>query len=84
MINNSFLHGMPIYFAAEKRQRRIHRKKRINKKWLKKYGIIGELEKGKVLLIDNKLVMTRKTYSALKAIYSIEADKGAADGDNNY
>ena len=79
MINNSFLYGMPICFVSEKRQRRIHRKKRINKKWLKKYGIIGELEKGKVLLIDNKLVMTRNTYYALKAIYSTEADRGDAE-----
>ena len=30
--------GHPIYFATKEFQRRKHRKKRINKKWLKRYG----------------------------------------------
>ena len=38
MTIDNFYFGHPIYIATKEWQRRKHRKKRINKKWLKRYG----------------------------------------------
>lgn len=47
-------------------QRRIHKKKRINKKWLKRYGMKIVPDNTKILLVNNTLMMTRKCYEKLK------------------
>jgi hypothetical protein len=45
-------------------------KKRINKKWLKRYGVWEEWEgacpKGQAIFVDNKLYVSRKMYKILK------------------
>lgn len=43
-------------------QRRTHKKKRINKKWLKRYGIKIIPDNTKILLVNNTLMMTGKCY----------------------
>lgn len=58
--------GMPVIIAPSKRQRRTHKKKRINKKWAKRYGYRYGLEKGQAYVIDNKLYMTKESYLILK------------------
>lgn len=61
--------GHPIYVATKEFQRRKHHKKRINKKWLKRYGCreVNLMEHGKVVLTeDGLLYMTKKTFEILK------------------
>lgn len=52
----------------EGEQIRTHRKKRINKKWLKKYGCYGKqkLDKGQVAIVDGVVYMSRPTFRKLK------------------
>lgn len=60
--------GYPIHIATKKYQRRKHRKKRINKKWQKRYGFVvyDMLPDGKMMLIDGVLWMNEKTFMELK------------------
>lgn len=64
--------GMPIIIAFEHDLGdpiRRHRKRRIAKKWLKKYGVhtIG-LAPMSVNVVNNKIYMSRKTYYAIKGM----------------
>ena len=66
-----FLSGLPIIIISEKDngdQRRSHKKKRINKKWRKRYGTVSTpIEKGQCIVVKGAGVyMSRKTYNALK------------------
>lgn len=50
-------------------QVRTHKKKRINKKWRKRYGLVSApLEKGQIITLTtgHELLMSRKTYRTLK------------------
>ena len=60
--------GYPIHIATKKCQRRKHRKKRINKKWQKRYGFheYNMMPHGQVMLIDGVYWMTRKTFNEIK------------------
>lgn len=65
------MNSMPIIIISEKDngdQARTHRKKRINKKWRKRYGIVSTpLEKGQCIVVKGTgIYMSRKTYNALK------------------
>lgn len=55
-------------------QRRTHRKKRINKKWLKRYGMKIVPDNTKILLVNNTLMMTEKCYEKLKKLTDKDAD----------
>lgn len=55
-------------------QRRTHRKKRINKKWLKRYGMKIVPDNTKILLMNNTLMMTKKCYEKLKKLTDKDAD----------
>lgn len=62
--------GTPIIIVSpRKKQNRTHKKKRINKKWAKRYGftlyksIIGDND---MFMLDNKLYMGYKAYEKLK------------------
>lgn len=55
-------------------QRRTHRKKRINKKWLKRYGMKIVPDNTKILLVNNTLMMTEKCYEKLKKFIGKDAD----------
>lgn len=52
----------------EGEQIRKHHKKRINKKWLKKYGTYGKqkLDKDQILIFDDVFYMSRSTFRKLK------------------
>ena len=60
--------GIPIVITTRKTQNRKHRKKRINKKWAKTYGYsyYETQEHEKIVLVDNVLYMTEKTFTKLK------------------
>ena len=66
----TLLTGYPIYIATKEIQRRKHHKKRINKKWLKRYGVIeyNLMPHGKILFneIDRVFYMTKKTLQELQ------------------
>lgn len=55
-------------------QRRTHKKKRINKKWLKRYGMKIVPDNTKILLVNNTLMMTKKCYEKLKKLTDKDAD----------
>lgn len=55
-------------------QRRTHKKKRINKKWLKRYGMKIVPDNTKILLVNNTLIMTGKCYEKLRKLTDKDAD----------
>lgn len=66
---NEQLFGHPIYIATKKYQRRKHHKKRINKKWQKRYGYVeyDMMPHGEVIMTDDGVIwMTEKTYRELR------------------
>ena len=64
------LNDYPIYIATKEFQRRKHHKKRINKKWLKRYGVIeyNMMPHGEVFFneVDGVFYMTKRTFEKLK------------------
>lgn len=46
-------------------QRRTHRKRRINKKWLKRYGYKTVLDDGRIILFDDCILATSNTIKRL-------------------
>ncbi len=60
--------GIPIYIATQSHQIRKHRKKRINKKWFKKYGCheIDLIPNGEVVMDNGAIWMNKKTWEQLK------------------
>ena len=63
--------GYPIKIATKEVQYRKHKKKRINKKWLKKYGCheFNMMEHGKVMMASDGVIwMTKKTFQQIKNI----------------
>lgn len=65
----ALLTGYPIYIATREIQRRKHHKKRINKKWRKRYGVIeyNSMPHGEVIFneIERVFYMTKKTFIEL-------------------
>ena len=64
-----YLYGTPIIIVPTRKiQNRTHKKKRINKKWAKRYGftISETLKNGEIYMIDGKLYMNQNTYEILK------------------
>ena len=61
------LNSVPICITTKTFQKRKHHKKRINKKWLKKYGVI-EYERlpTDIMFFNGTLYMTKKAYNILK------------------
>ena len=55
-------------------QKRKHKKKRINKKWLKRYGVWekweGACPKGQVIYVDGTLYVSRQMYIRMKQYIS--------------
>lgn len=76
----ALLRGYPIYIATKEIQRRKHHKKRINKKWRKRYGMIelNSMPHGEVVMMDNGIIwMTKRTFERLKLSHR----KGARKND---
>ena len=71
MVQFPFLTGCEVVIQFEHDRgdnRRKHKKKRINKKWRKRYGVYTYgFEPMTVVSVDGKLYMSRRTYSILKA-----------------
>ena len=66
----ALLTGYPIYIATKEIQRRKHHKKRINKKWRKRYGVIeyNSMPHGEIVIMDNGVIlMTKRTFEQIKA-----------------
>ena len=69
----ALLTGYPIYIATKEIQRRKHHKKRINKKWRKRYRMIelNSMPHGEVVMMDNGVIwMTKRTFENLKKSHS--------------
>lgn len=67
----SLLTSYPIYLATREIQRRKHHKKRINKKWQKRYGTweINMMPHNQVVMMDDGVVwMTKRTWDQLKGL----------------
>ena len=63
------LYSYPIYIATKRIQRRKHHKKRINKKWRKRYGCyeINMMPHNEVVMMDDGTIwMTKRTYEVFK------------------
>lgn len=62
--------GIPIIVTDKRKQKRRHRKKRINKKWAKRYGYIENnypyIEDGKAIMFKGKIYINENTYLKLK------------------
>ena len=68
--------GYPIYIATKEIQVRKHHKKRINKKWQKRYGYfeINMMPHNDIVMTDDGvLYMTKRTYQRLKKIVEKES-----------
>ena len=66
---NYYLNGMPVIIVPTRKiQNRTHKKKRINKKWARRYGftIYERLKNGETYIIEGKLYMNQHTYEILK------------------
>ena len=65
----ALLTGYPIYIVTKEIQRRKHHKKRINKKWRKRYGVIecDLMPHGQVVVTKEGVIyMTKRTFESLK------------------
>lgn len=75
--------GTPVCIATREYQHRKHHKKRINKKWRKRYGVeeINLMPHGQVVFneVDRVFYMTKKTWRELKSrcleVKQLEGDK---------
>lgn len=47
-------------------QARIHKKKRINKKWAKRYGYITKYKTFNTVVFNNTIFMTKQTFQDLQ------------------
>lgn len=67
---DDYLTGRPVYIATTEVQRRRHHKKRIDKKWRKRYGVyeVNKMPHGQVISMDGCLWMTKRTFEELKSI----------------
>ena len=60
--------GMPIIisnYITKKVRCRTHKKRRIDKKWLKKYGYKNIPDDSKMYVFDGKLLMTQKCFDKI-------------------
>lgn len=63
--------GIPIIVVPDsKRQNRRHKKKRINKKWAKRYGYTtyNSIEDEKVITMNGRIFVNPRTYYKLKSL----------------
>ena len=67
-IKKECFNGMPIVITdhiTKTVRKRTHKKKRIDKKWLKKYGYKEVQDESKIYMFDDKLFMSKKCYDKL-------------------
>lgn len=65
--NDLIYDGYPVYIATKSWPKRKHCKKRINKKWLKRYGCyeLNMMPHNEIMLFDDLIWMTRRTWEQL-------------------
>ena len=67
-LDEECFNGMPIVitdYITKTVRKRTHKKKRIDKKWLKKYGYTEVQDESKIYMFDDKLFMSKKCYDKL-------------------
>lgn len=67
----ALLTGYPIYIATKEVQRRKHHKKRINKKWKKRYGCyeLNLMPHNEIVMTDDGVIwMTKRTFESFNKI----------------
>lgn len=77
---NPLLTGYPIYIATQEFQRRKHHKKRINKKWRKRYGCyeLNLMPHNEIVMMDNGVIwMTKRTFESIKKSQATEIFKSS-------
>lgn len=69
-INQYMFSGMPIIITTRRFQARKHKKRRINKKWLKRYGVkvIEVQDHNKPFVFKGKIYMTEQCYYRMKGL----------------
>ena len=66
--------GMEIFITdciTKDIQRRKHKKRRIDKKWLKRYGYKCVPDNDKMIVFNNKLFMTKGAYERFKKVIKV-------------
>jgi len=68
MNNICTLNGYDIIVTTKKQQIRKHKRKRINKKWAKRYGFMyfDIQEPGQAVIVERKIYMTLRDYEKLR------------------
>lgn len=68
------LYGMPIIITTQVQQLRKHRKRRINKKWRKRYGVMeyNPIPEGQIVVHDGTMYMSRKDFYLLEQTFRYE------------
>ena len=73
------MYGHPIYIATKEFRKRKHHKKRIDKKWRKRYGYyeINYMPHGQIMMMDNGVIwMTKRTWEKLKEAIDNDSSGG--------
>jgi len=65
------LYRMPIIITTRVQQLRKHRKRRINKKWRKRYGVMeyNPIPEGQIVVHDGTMYMSRKDFYLLEQTF---------------
>lgn len=69
LLETEYLNGKRVFITnmiTKDMQARKHRKKRINKKWLKQYGHKAVSDDAKVYMTNDAIFMTRRCFKRLK------------------
>lgn len=72
---NEFLFGRRIVITdvmTKTIQSRCHKKKRINKKWIKRYGYKDVVDNNKIFAFQDALFMTEKAYEKIRNMKEVE------------
>ena len=67
MFGGTEVHIVPVEYigTAYMSRRRRHKKRRVDKKWLKRYGYVQRYRDDKVIMFNSCLWMTRNKYEVL-------------------
>lgn len=66
--------GTPVVVVPDiKKQNKTHKKKRINKKWAKRYGYMkySRVEDDKIFVLNDKVYVNERTYIKMKTYLNL-------------
>ena len=72
MLENGLYAGMPIIIdnnITKTIRARTHKKRRIDKKWLKKYGYKVVQDDTKMYMFEGKLLMSQRCYNRIEKFF---------------